>query len=133
MPPRKQKKYSNDLREFALKHYLSAESLREIVKVMLIPCTSVHCIIAKLKSTKCIRNMIGRGLKRKVTTLVGRCIRHKIMVNPQISSSAIKSELQSEVDIAISETAIKRTGSEPGLFGRTAKKKPYFSTLNQTK
>ncbi|CAF4408170.1 unnamed protein product, partial [Rotaria magnacalcarata] len=75
MAPRKYKEYSNDLRELAIKHFQSGVSERNIAQKVLIPRTSVHYIISKYKSTKCIGNIIGRGRKRKTTVHVDRCIR----------------------------------------------------------
>ncbi|CAF1185651.1 unnamed protein product [Rotaria magnacalcarata] len=133
MAPRKYKEYSNDLRELAIKHFQSGVSERNIAQKVLIPRTSVHYIISKYKSTKCIGNIIGRGRKRKTTVHVDRCIRRKIMANRRISSSAIKTELLSELGIAVFESTIKRTSHEAGLFGRVARKKPYVNKLNRTR
>lgn len=74
MAPRKFREYSNDLRELVIKHFLSGFSERDIAQKVLIPRTSVHYIISKYKSTKCIGNIIGRGRKRKTTAHVDRSI-----------------------------------------------------------
>ena len=63
MAPRKKRAYSNDLREVVTKHFLNADSEREIACKVLIPRSSVNYMITKYKSMKCIGNMIGRDQK----------------------------------------------------------------------
>ncbi|CAM4749411.1 unnamed protein product [Rotaria magnacalcarata] len=53
--------------------------------------------------------------------------------NRRISSSTIKAELQSELNITISESTTKRRAHEAGFYGRAARKKPYINRLNLTK
>ena len=90
MAPKK-KEYSYDLRELVIKHYLNSNSEHEIAQKMLIPRDSVHYIMAKYKSTKCIRNIIGRSRKRQTTTHTDRVIQRKIKVDCQKSASSVKS------------------------------------------
>ena len=77
--------------------------------------------------------IIGRGRKRKTTANVDRSIRRKIMADRRISSTRIKAELQFELNVAISESTIKRRAHKVGLFGRVARKKPYCKKLNCSK
>ena len=127
------KEYSNDLRNLVIKHFLSGFSDRDITHKVLIRRKSIRYIISKYKSTKCIRNIIGRGRKTKTTAHVDRSIGRKIMVNRRISSTRIKAELQSELNVAISESTIKGRAHEAGLFDRVARKKPYVNKLNRSK
>ena len=89
--------------ELVIKHHLDRNSERVIAHKVLIPRTSVHYIIVKYRSTKCIANIINRSRKRKATVHVDRCIQRKIMANHRISSSQIKAELQSAINVAILE------------------------------
>jgi transposase len=61
MAPTNRKEYSNDLREVVIKHFLNGDSERETAKKVLISRNTVHYMISKYKSTKCIGNLIGRG------------------------------------------------------------------------
>ena len=108
MAPRKKKKYSYDLREVVIKHFLNADSEREIACKVLIPCSSVNYMITKYKSMKCIGNMIGRGRKRKTTIHTDRIIQRKIKTDRRKSSTSVKAELQTELNITISETTIRQ-------------------------
>ena len=106
MAPRKKKEYSNDLREVVIKHCLNGDSEREIACKVLIPRSSVNYMITKYKSMKCIGNMIGRGRKRKTTIHTDRIIQRQIKTDRRKSSTSVKAELQTELNITISETEL---------------------------
>ena len=114
--------YSNDLREVVIKHVLIVDSEREIACKVLILRSSVNYMITKYKSMKCIGNMIGRGRKRKTTIHTHRIIQRKIKTDRRKSSTSVKVELQTELNITISETTIRRRAHEIGLCGRVARK-----------
>ena len=129
----KKKEYSDDLRELVIKHYWNGDSEHEIAQKTLIPRDSVHYMIAKYKSTKCIRNIIGRGRKQQTTTDTDRVIQRKIKVDRRKSASNVKAELQTELDITISESTISQRAHEAGLYGRVARKRPYVNKVNRGK
>ena len=131
MAPRKKKEYSNDLREVIIKHFLNEDSEREIACKVLIPGSSVNYMITKYKSMKCIGNMIGRSRKRKTTIHTDRIIQRKIKTDRPKSSTSVKAELQTELNITISATTIRRRAHEIGLYGRVARKKPYLNKTNR--
>ena len=133
MAPIKKKEYSNDLPALVVKNHLDDSSEREIAQEMLIRHTSVPYIIAKHKFTKCIGNISGRGRKRKIVIRVDRCIRRKIMANRRISSSQIKAAFQSDLNVAVSESTVKRRADEAGLFGRLARNKPCVNKIDRAK
>lgn len=122
MTPWNKKEYSYDLRETVIKHFLNGDSEREIARKVLIPRTSIHRMIEKYKSTKCIGNVIGRGRKRKTTIHTDRLIQRKIKTDRRKSAAALKAELQTSLNIAISESTIRRRLHEVGLYGRVARK-----------
>ncbi|CAF3477028.1 unnamed protein product [Rotaria socialis] len=122
MAPKKTKEYSNDLREVVIKHYLNGNNEREIAQSVLIPRTSVHYMIQKYKSTKCIGNIIGRGRKRKTTSHTDRNVQRKIKADRRLSSTSIKAQLQTELKLTISEATIRRRAREICLYGRCSEK-----------
>ena len=133
MARRKKKEYSNDLREVIIKHFLNGDSEREIACKVLIPRSLVNYMITKYKSMKCIGNMIGRGRKRKTTIHTDRIIERKIKTDRRKLSTSVKAELQTELNITISQTTIRRRAHEIGLYGRVARKKPYLNKANRGK
>ena len=50
--------------------------------------------------------------------------------NRRKSSTSVKAELQTELNITISQTTIHRRAHEIGLYGRVARKKPYLNVEN---
>ena len=90
-------------------------------------------MIAKYKLTKYIRNIIGRSRKRQTTTHTDRVIQRKIKVDRRKSASNVKAELQTELDITISESTISQRAHEAGLYGRVARKRPYVNKVNRGK
>ena len=124
MTPRNKKEYSDDLRETLIKHSLNGDSKREIARKVLIPRTSIHrMIIQKYKSTKFIGNIIGRSRKRKTITHTDRLIQRKIKSNRPEPAAAVKAELETSLNIVISESTVRRRLHEAGLYGRVARKK----------
>ena len=124
MTPRNKKEYSYDLRETVIKHFLNDDSEREIARKVLIPRTSIHRMIQKYKSTKCIGNIIGRGRKRKTITHTDRLIQRKIKANHPELAAAVKAELETNLNIVISELTVRRRLHEAGLYGCVAQKNP---------
>ena len=90
-------------------------------------------MITKYKSMKCIGNMIGRGRKRKTTIHTDRIIQRQIKTDRRKSSTSVKDELQTELNITISATTIRRRAHEIGLYGHIVRKKPYLNKVNRGK
>jgi hypothetical protein len=53
--------------------------------------------------------------------------------NRRKSALSIKSELEAELNIAVSASTIRRRSHEIGLYGRVARKKPYVNKVNRGK
>ena len=131
MALKKTKEHSNDLRELVVKHFLNGKTERDIARDVFISRNTVHSIIKKYKSTKYVANMWGRGRKRKTTANVDRVIQRKIKVDRRKSALSVKSELQTELGLTISESTIRRRLYEIGLNGRVVRKKPYVNKDNR--
>ena len=108
MAPTSRKEFSHDLREVVIKRYLNGDSERDIARDLLISRNTVHYMIAKYKLTKCIGNLIDRGRKRKTTAHLDRVIQRKIKISRRKSALTVKIELQTEFNIIVSESAIRR-------------------------
>ena len=100
---------------------------------MLIPRYSVHYIIAKYKSTKCIGNLIGRRRSRKTSTHNDRILQRKVKTNRRYPAASVKAELESELKVIISESTVRRRLHKVDLYGRVARKKPYVNKINRRK
>ena len=127
------KEYSSDLRQLVIKHFLDGDSEHEVAKKALIARDSVHCIVAKCKSTECIRNLMGRGRRRKTSTHTDRILQRNVKTIRRKSVVSVKDELENELKIIISESTVRRRLHEVGLYGRVARKKPYVNKINRRK
>ena len=127
------KEYSKDLRQLVIKHFLNSDFEHEIAKKVLIPRDSVHYIITKYKSTKCIGNLMGRGRRRKTSTHIDRILQRKVKTNRRKSTAPVKAELESELKVIISELTVRCRLHEVGLYERVARKKPYVNKINRCK
>ena len=65
-------------------------------------------MIQKYKSTKCIGTIIGRGRKRRTITHTDRFIQRKIKANCREPAAAVKAELETSLNIVISESTVRR-------------------------
>ena len=71
--------------------------------------------------------------KTKNNNSTDRIIQRKIKTDRRKSLISIKAELQTELDITISETTIRRRAHEIGLYGHVARRKPYLNKANRGK
>ena len=123
MTLRNEKEYSNDLCELVVKHFLNDDSECETIKKVMISRDSVHCIIAKYKSTKSIGSLKGRHQRRKTSTNTDHILQRKVKTRRQKSIASVKIELENELKIIILESTIRHRLHEVGLYGRVARKK----------
>ena len=98
------KKYSYDLRERVIKHYLDGDLVCKISQKVLILRDSVHYMIVNYELTKCIGNIIDRRQKRQTTTHTDSAVQRKIKIDGQKSAPSIIAEL----NIIISKSTISR-------------------------
>ena len=129
----KKKEYLVDLRQTVIKHDRNGHSGHEIAQKLIIPRTSVHYIIDKYKKTKCVQNIIGRDRKRKTTVYLDRAIQRKIKADRRKLASSVKTVIETEFGIIISEQTVRRRLHEVGFKSRVARKKPYFDKTNRMK
>ena len=121
MAPKK-KEHKNDLRNLVIQHYQNGDSQREIAAKILLPRTTVQYMIEKYKSTKCIRNLFGRGRRRKTTATTDRLIQRKVKLDGRKSASAVKIEIENELGISLHVDTIRNRAHETRLFDRVARK-----------
>ena len=132
MAPKK-KEHNNDLRNLVIQHYQNGDSQREIAAKALLPRTIVQYMIEKYKSTKCIGNLFGRGRRRKTTATTDRFIQRKVKLDRRKYASAVKVEIENELEIPLHVDTIRNRAHEARLFGRVARKKPYMNKINRGK
>ena len=119
----KTKEYPVDLRRTVIKHVLNGDSEHEIARKLIIPRTSVHYIIDKYKKTKCVQNIIGQGRKCKTAVYLHRAIQRKIKAYRRKSALFMKTVIETEFGIIISEQTVHRRLHEAGFKGHVVRKK----------
>ena len=132
MAPKK-KECPVHLRQTVIRHYLNGDSKHKIAQKLIIPLTSIHCIIDKYKKPKCVQNIIGRGRKRKTTGYLHRATQRKIKADRRKSASSVKAVIETEFRIIISEQTVHRRLHEAGFKGRVARREPYVDKTNRMK
>ncbi|CAF2963140.1 unnamed protein product [Rotaria sp. Silwood2] len=129
----KSKERSFEFRELVIKHFRNGDSELDIATKLLCSRNTIHYIIAKYKKTKCIGNIFGRGRKRKTTARIDKTIQRKVKVDRRKSASSVRQEIEQELGLVISSQTVRRRLHEAGLYGRTARKKPYVNKVNRAK
>ena len=122
MIPKSKEEYSDHLREIVIRHFLNGGSEREKAKKVSILRDSVHCIIARYNLAKCIGNLMGRGQRRKTSTLTDHALQRKVKTNRRKSTASLKAELENELKVIISESTISLRFYEVGLYGPVTRK-----------
>ncbi|CAF2519523.1 unnamed protein product [Rotaria sp. Silwood2] len=129
----KTKEHSLEFRELVIKRFQNGDSEYDIAKDLICSRNTIHSIIAKYKKTKCIGNIFGRGRKRKTTSRVDQSIQRKIKQDRRKSASSVRLEIEKELGVIISSQTVRRRLHEVGLYGRTARKKPYVNKASRAK
>ena len=76
---------------------------------------------------------MNRGRRRKTNTHTDRILQRKVKTNRRKPAASVKAELESELQVIISESTVRRRLHEVGLYGRVARKKPYVNKRNRRK
>ena len=71
--------------------------------------------------------------RRKTTAHLDRVIQRKIKANRRKSALAVKTEIQTELNITVSESTIRLQAHEIDLYDRVARKKPLVTKANRGK
>ena len=99
----------------------------------LLPREKVRDIINKYKRNKCMRNLFGRGRKRKTITTTDRTIRRILKKDRRTSNKKTAAEIKEQLAISFSAQSEWNRAHEIGMFGRVARKKSYVSKVNRSK
>ena len=124
---------SLDILQKVIQKSLNGDSQRQIATDMLLPRTFVEKMIYKYKATKCLSNLAGRGRKRETTIRVDRLIERKLKCGRKKLVRIVKTGLEQELGVCISERTIKRRDNEYGLFSCVARKRSYVNKGNRLK
>ena len=78
-------------------------------------------------------NLAGRGRKQETKIRVDRLIERKLKCDRRKPALIVKTELEQELGVHISERTMKRPANEYEVFHRVARKQPYVNKANRLK
>lgn len=131
--PRSRKETSFDLRSLVINHQGDQNGRKtqvEIAILLKIPRSTVQYIIRKYNSTGLIVNKQGRGRKPKFSIREKRAIVKKVKVNPKLSISKIKAQVENETGKKADKKTIANVLKSEGFKSCRARKKPLISKKN---
>lgn len=124
---------SREIREKVVKFNGEGMSVREISRRLDVPKSTVHNILQKFKKTGTVRNLAGRGRKRKTTQRTDHQIKQLAIKNRKISAAKIAAEVKMATETEICPQTVRNRLNQTGLHGCVPRKKPLISKRNKTK
>ena len=122
---------SNDLKTKIVNSHNDRLGYKSISKKFEVPTATVQSIIKKFQSLHTTNNLIGRGRKRKLSTIVTRNIVRSVNANPTTTTKDILENLKSS-GIKVSRQTLQITLHENGLKRRRPRKTPLHTKKHLT-
>ena len=119
----KKKELSEDLRERLVHAHSEGKGYKTISKQYDVPVATVQSIINKRKKFNTVKNLSGRGRKRKVSAKLARKICREVNNNPRTTTKAVVENLD-QVGMKVSRSTIERVLHRGGLHARRPRKTP---------
>ena len=119
----KKKELSEDLRERLVHAHSEGKGYKTISKQYDVPVATVQSIINKHKKFNTVKNLSGRGRKRKVSAKLARKICREVNNNPRTTTKAVVENLD-QVGMKVSRSTIERVLHRGGLHARRPRKTP---------
>lgn len=114
---------------------LNRQGKSQIKIAQIIKCSrcAVQTTIKRFAETNTLESRPRRGSKRKTTPRLDRKLVSISLRNRKKTSSELASELETEDNVKISSSTVRRRLLEAGLHGCKARKKPLLSVKNVKK
>lgn len=119
----KKKELSEDLRQRLVQAHSEGKGYKAISKQYGVPVSTVQSIINKHKRFNTVKNLSGRGRKRKVSPKLARRICREVNTNPRTTTKALIQTLE-QTGTKVSRSTIERVLHRGGLHGRKPRKTP---------
>ena len=119
----KKKELSEDLRQRLVHAHSKGKGYKAISKQYDVPVATVQSIINKYKRYNTVKNLSGRGRKRKVSPKLARKICREVNNNPRTTTKALRETLD-RAGTKVSRSTIERVLHKGGLHGRRPRKTP---------
>ncbi len=119
----KKKELSENLRQRVVDTHGQGKGYKAISKQYAVPVATVQSIIRKFKKFNTVKNISGRGRKRKVSSKLARKICREVNNNPRTTTKALVKELD-QVGLTVSRSTVQRVLHRGGLHGHRPRKTP---------
>ena len=119
----KKKELSEDLRQCLVEAHSNGKGYTAISKTYGVPKATVQSVIKKYRRFKTVKNLSGRGRKRKVSAKLARTITREVNKHPRTTIKALRKQLQ-QAGTNVSRSTIGRVLHRAGLHGRRPRKTP---------
>lgn len=104
------------------------QSYGQIAKATGFPRSTIISIVKKAKIAHTVKDLPGRGRKRKTSARIDREIVMKVEANRRLSAVQVARELEQTKSVVISPKTVCRRLHEAEFQSRTARKKPFLTT-----
>lgn len=119
----KTKELSEDIRSAIISKHKTSKGYKAISKDLGIPVSTVRNVIKKFAKHGTVKNLPGRGGKRKIDKRSLRRLVRMVEKTPRQTSKELKANLE-QSGVMVSTSTIRRTLNHAELYGRRPRKKP---------
>lgn len=119
----KKKELSEDVRQRIVQAHGERKGYKAIAKQYNVPVATIQSIINKYKRFNTVKNLSGRGRKRKVSTKLARKICREVSKDPRTTTKVLQKELH-QAGTMVSRSTIERVLHRGGLHGCRPRKTP---------
>lgn len=118
----KTKELSEDIRGAIISKDKTFKGYKAISKDLGIPVSTVRNVIKKFAKHGTVKNLPGRGGKRKINNRSLRRLVRMVEKTPRLTSKDLKTNLE-QSGVMVTTSTIRRTLNRTGLYGRRKQKK----------
>ncbi|XP_055374437.1 uncharacterized protein LOC129607452 [Condylostylus longicornis] len=127
------KQTSLETRQIIIDLHKKGKSLRNIANTTNRSHNTVKYVIDKYKNFNEIDNFKKSGRPKRLSDKEIRQIVREVKNNPSVSAVKISKNITQTSEKPVSASTIRRALRENGLHGRSPRRKPYISKINQQK
>lgn len=124
---------SLDKRQLVIFHHEAGKSVKEITSTLQMSRATVYRIITRFQKEDRIDFIKPSGRPAKLSATDQRFIVRSVAKNPKISAPKIATQLCASSGTTISAQTVRRVLKNKGYNSRTARSKPFISSVNQKK
>lgn len=126
----KTKELSEDSRNAIVEKHKSSKGYKTISKELGIPVSTVRNVIKKYSKHGTVKNLSGRGGKRKISDRTRRRLVRLVAESPQLTSKDLQAHLE-QSGVTVARSTIRHTLNTVGLHGRRPRRTPLLKNRHK--